>query len=88
MTPRDRLIAHLSDGRWHLSRDIHKATDLTRDDLRALGVIADGTVLGCTRRGFKLTSLSTAAERNAMRASIRSRIEALSARLVAITEPN
>jgi len=77
MTAKERLLEYLSDGEWHLSRDIQQVTGLSRDDMRSLDVLADGTVIGNTRRGFKLTRLASRQELNMALADLGSRMASL-----------
>lgn len=40
---RECVLTYLSDGEWHLSKDILASTGVSRDDIRAAGMLSDGT---------------------------------------------
>lgn len=84
------LLKYLSDGRWHTAGEIKNSLGITRDDIRALGLLADGRLIGSTTQGFKLTAAATSGEvkralasLKSRRAVIQERIEAIEARLAA-----
>lgn len=59
---RQTIISFLSDGNWHKAKEIEQATGATRDDMRSLGLLEDGSLIGNTRKGFKLTAKATEQE--------------------------
>lgn len=82
---RARVTAYLSDGSWRNEEEIRRATGVNRRGMIRAGMLEDGTLLGLTEAGFKLTRLATDAEVSHCLASLRSRSASILARVDAIS---
>lgn len=80
-----RMVSQaLSGGLWKTSKQLEAETGVTRDRMISAGMLEDGTLLGCTRKGFKLTELATPEEVDAVVASLSSRRAAVQRRIDAL----
>lgn len=82
---RARVTAYLSDGSWRTETEIKAATGVNRKGMIMAGMLEDGTLLGLTEAGFKLTRLATDAEVSHCLNSLRSRSASILARVDAIS---